>query len=612
MKIDFLPVENKIITQKKIGSNLIVLFLVGSLFFIMGFLVRQLIIKDLEVAPVQEPNLEIKLEIPMPPLINQSLSLTDLVVDQKEVPIGAQVNISFKVINETNLLVTEPISVFIKGRTISVEHIFSEVSLLAKEHKGLSFYFLPGEIGEFTITARDQSLNFEVIDKLIPPVTLLEIPATPPTPLIPSLKVVAIDVPNQIFVNETISVTVAIENSTEEDLTEEIEIIIKGEKHSFEATVFAQATEIFVYQISFTDIGTFTVAIDDYQEVIRVIKAEPGVEIDSEEPIPQKIIPELDELAIVQLREEIIMDIIREASLSFVAVETKTTLGTISGSGFIVSSEGLIVTNRHVVIPDRTILEYRIIIDDEDQEIEFLAELVDYDSFQDLAVLQIKPGENQEKFFSFLTLGDSDLLRPGQTVIFIGNLLGRFPKSANVGVVAYLNRDIVVQDGLRGLTGLNNTIQITADVNHGNSGGPLLKLDGTVIGIVTAKGGNGGGIGFALPSNALKQSLQEIKQYGKIIHPFLGVVYEDLGLTFFRENNHQGFLIIRTEPNSPAYNKLKRNDIVIEINNQIIDRVFSLGEIIRRYNPGDKMDLTILRNNERMIIEDIILEERED
>lgn len=604
MKIDFLPIEKKPVLKDRPKNNLILLFLVGILFFAIGFLVRQLAIRDLEPDLTQELNYDIKQEI-------TALTLTNLAVAPKQVPIGAQVRVSFKVTNKTDVLVTESIPVFIKGDAVYTRYIIprekSPISIPAGESKEFYFYHLAREIGEFIVTAGNQSVSFEVIDEVIPKILLVD-------PLMPLLKVTAIDVPNEVFVGEEIPVTIVVENSAKQGLVETIEIFVAEEEiYSFEVFVPAKTTEIFFYELPSIErpINALAITVEDKTDYLDIIE----LKVEKEpEPEPIRDPEQLDDLAIVQLREQIIMNVVEQASLSFVAIESKTTLGTIAGSGFIVSSDGLVLTNKHVVLPaGRTVLEYKVIIENKDEKIEFLADLKDYDPFQDLAILQIRPLEvHQPLDFPFLRLGNSDLLRPGQTVIFIGNLLGRFPKSVNKGIIAYLNRDIYAVDDFQEIVEINNAIQITAFVNFGNSGGPLLDLNGEVIGMVTAKGAVGQEIGFALPSNALKEPLQEIKQYGRIIHPFLGIVYQDLGLEFIKEHNYPGFLIIEVTLNSPAYNFIRQGDIVIEINEQAIEIGDSLGETIRQYAPGDKIDITIFRDNEKIIITDIILEERKD
>ncbi len=311
------------------------------------------------------------------------------------------------------------------------------------------------------------------------------------------------------------------------------------------------------------------------------------------------------------------------------------------GSGFIISKDGLILTNRHVVSSDETLshlypslrsgdarTDYTVVLNDGR---EFRAEVLARDRVLDLAILRI----GVEEPLSVVELGDSVNLRLGQTVIAIGNVLGEFQNSVSVGVVSGLGRTVTAQGGGLVMT-LENVIQTDAAINPGNSGGPLLNLRGQVIGINTAMVVGAENIGFAIPVNQAKEAIEEVKEYGRIRHPFLGVRWvlitralakgekEDLSsLTTERMQREYdlpvsyGILLIRGRWGEPAIFSgsaaekagLRENDIILKFNQEKITPENSLARIIVRYNPGDRIALRILREGREKTIE-VIFGER--
>jgi len=290
------------------------------------------------------------------------------------------------------------------------------------------------------------------------------------------------------------------------------------------------------------------------------------------------------------------------------------------GTGFIVSEDGLVLTNKHVV--SETDAEYTVFTIDGKK---FSAKVLARDPFQDVAILKIeKEGMTDEegnlvfKPFPTLKLGDSDKLEIGQTVIAIGNVLGEFRNSVSVGVISGLGRTITASGG--GLVEtLEDVIQTDAAVNKGNSGGPLLNLQGEVIGINTAMVLQAQNIGFAIPINKAKKDIEQIRKFGKIIYPFLGIRYIIVTEEIQKENNlpvDYGAWIVGG-PGEPgvlegsAADKagLKEGDIILEFNGEKITSQNSLSKIIAKYNPGDKVVLKVLRDKETKTIE-VILGER--
>jgi serine protease Do len=195
------------------------------------------------------------------------------------------------------------------------------------------------------------------------------------------------------------------------------------------------------------------------------------------------------------------------------------------GSGFIVSADGLVVTNKHVVADTKA--KYRVITKDDK---EYEVKKIYRDPVNDLAILKIdalglKPVE----------LGDSDKLKVGQFVIAIGTALGQFRHTVTTGVISGLGRGITAGSPFEGyVERLDNVIQTDAAINPGNSGGPLLNSAGQVIGVNVAVAAEGQNIGFALPINLVKESLVNFEKTGKFERPFLGVRYrmisQDLAL----------------------------------------------------------------------------------
>ena len=292
------------------------------------------------------------------------------------------------------------------------------------------------------------------------------------------------------------------------------------------------------------------------------------------------------------------------------------------GTGFIISEDGMILTNKHVVLEEDA--EYTIFTS---EGASFSAKVLARDPLQDLAILKIeqeqKIGEEGEfvlEKFSVVKFGDSDKLQIGQTVITIGNALGEFQNTVSVGIVSGLSRTINASGGSFYET-LEDVIQTDAAINKGNSGGPLLNLKGEVIGINTAMSIEGENIGFAIPINKAKRDIEQIKTLGEIIYPFLGIRYQLINTEVKKENNltvDNGALIVGGQgepaitPDSAADKAgLQEGDIVLEIDNIEITTENSLVNIIMEYSPGDEVVLKILREEEEKDVA-VILDKRDE
>ena len=281
------------------------------------------------------------------------------------------------------------------------------------------------------------------------------------------------------------------------------------------------------------------------------------------------------------------------------------------GSGFIVSADGMVVTNKHVV--EDIEADYTVITSDGK---EYPAKVLARHPSVDVAIIKIE-GDN----FPVLELGDSDSLKIGQTAIAIGNPLGEFSNSVSRGIVSGLKRDLVAGSGYGKTERLSNIIQTDAAINPGNSGGPLLNISGQAIGVNVAMAQGAENIGFALPINEVKKTIQQVKDNGKISIPFLGVRYIILNKSIQKENDlpfDYGALVLRGEkitdlavvPGSPAdKTDIVENDIILEINNEKITEKNQLSNIIVEYNAGDEVILKIWHKGEDKEVK-VKLEER--
>ncbi len=281
------------------------------------------------------------------------------------------------------------------------------------------------------------------------------------------------------------------------------------------------------------------------------------------------------------------------------------------GTGFIVSEDGMILTNKHVVLDQEA--DYTVLTNDGKQ---YPARVLAKDPFQDLAILKIEDSNS----FSIVKLGDSDKLQIGQSVIAIGNALGEFQNTVSVGVISGLGRTITASGGGMVET-LEDVIQTDAAINKGNSGGPLLNLKGEVIGINTAVSLEGENIGFTIPINKAKKDIKQVQDFGKIVYPFLGIRYVVLNEKIQEDNNlpvnYGAYITSDTSsgrtaitPGSPAETiGLRQGDIVLEFDGQRITTDNSLADIIRKYNPGDKIILKVLREGEEKFFT-VTLDER--
>lgn len=266
-----------------------------------------------------------------------------------------------------------------------------------------------------------------------------------------------------------------------------------------------------------------------------------------------------------------------------------------SGSGFLITTDGLVLTNKHVIEDKQA--EYTVIMSDLKQyPVKILAE----DPVRDAAVIKIEGNK-----FPILPLGNSDSIQIGQTVIAIGDSLGEFSNSVSRGIVSGLKRNVNAISGFGDTERLTNIIQTDAAINLGNSGGPLLDINGNVIGINVAKAQGAENIGFALPINQVKRIIDQVENGNKVSVAYLGVRYvvvDSLVKTQAKLPVEYGALVTRGDkftdlaviPGSPAdLAGIVENDIILEINGEKITTNNQLGDIVTRFSVGDNMTLKI-------------------
>jgi 2-alkenal reductase len=266
---------------------------------------------------------------------------------------------------------------------------------------------------------------------------------------------------------------------------------------------------------------------------------------------------------------------------------------TVSGSGIFISDQGYILTNNHVVEGTKDV---NIVLSDGSQE---TATIVGTDLYSDIAVLK-----TDGKVPAVASLGNSDVLNPGESVIAIGSPLGDFKNTVTVGVVSATGRSIDTGQGYQ----IEDLIQTDAAINQGNSGGPLVNLAGEVIGINTLIVRNSGsgtvaeGLGFAIPINTAQAVAEQIMQKGYISRPYLGISFQAITPDIAAAYNlpvQWGVYISKVATNSPASQAdLQRGDIITSIGGVSLDETHSYINILFTYKPGDQVTVEFERNGQ--------------
>jgi S1-C subfamily serine protease len=269
------------------------------------------------------------------------------------------------------------------------------------------------------------------------------------------------------------------------------------------------------------------------------------------------------------------------------------------GSGFIVSEDGYVVTNQHVI---EGADEIEVSINGREDTV--VAEVAWSDFSLDLAILKIDSSKIEQELTP-LEMGDSEEIRPGDWAIAIGNPLG-FEHTVTVGVISALGRPIQIPTDDRQVRTYQNLIQLDAAINPGNSGGPLLNNQGQVIGINTAVSRAGQGIGFAIPVNEIKDIVNELQNKGEITRPWIGIAFSEITKEvqeYFGLNNRDGVVVIEVYKDSPAEEAgLQTYDVIKEVDQQQIESTSDISEIISEKEVGEKIMFKVLRNGSAEIL----------
>jgi serine protease Do len=319
--------------------------------------------------------------------------------------------------------------------------------------------------------------------------------------------------------------------------------------------------------------------------------------------------------------ESMVIDVVKKASPSVVTVSVKKTVMPLRqqmfnfgpfgmfnipnqspstqnqeediGSGFIISADGLIVTNKHVV--SDTSAKYKIVLKDDRT---FEVQKIYRDPANDLAILKI-----EATGLTPVEMGDSSKLEVGQYAIAIGTALGEFRSTVTTGVVSGLGRGIAAGGPFEGaVEQLDGVIQTDAAINPGNSGGPLLNSAGQVIGVNTAVSSQGQNIGFAIPINVIKDAIDNFNKTGQFSRPYLGVRYQMVGLKLALANDvPQGAYVQEIVADSPADKaKIQADDIITKIGGVKVDGNDAAGltKLIGGHKVGDQVQIELWRDGE--------------
>lgn len=282
-----------------------------------------------------------------------------------------------------------------------------------------------------------------------------------------------------------------------------------------------------------------------------------------------------------------------------------------AGTGFVLTAEGVIVTNRHVVAKGTTSVSVVLADGTELPNVEVIGRTNDSDPL-DIAFLKVS--DKKGKTLQPVKLGDSAKAQVGDKVVAIGNALGQFQNTVTSGIVSGFGRSVQAGDGLGSAESLQNLIQTDAAINQGNSGGPLVNTSGEVIGINTAIAGDAQNIGFAIPINDVQGLIKSVLNKGKLDRPYLGVRYVNITEQYANQYNlseKQGAYIPPASAAGPsiiadspaAKAGLQEKDIILKIGDTTLDANNNLAAAIGKYSVGDKLKLTIKRGDKQQTVE---------
>ena len=330
---------------------------------------------------------------------------------------------------------------------------------------------------------------------------------------------------------------------------------------------------------------------------------------------------ESDGSTVVTTDEEIVATVAAKVSPSVVSIVTTSGRASIyglqqgggAGTGVIISRDGYVMTNNHVIENARTV---SVILSDGTEYKD--VKVIGSDPLNDIAFIKINDVSN----LTAATLGDSSKVRIGQRVVAIGNALGQFQNTVTSGIISATGRPLTASssDGTSS-ENLTDLIQTDAAINSGNSGGPLVDLSGRVIGINTAVATDANSIGFAIPINATRGVLKGVLENGSIERAYLGVRYVDITPQIATSEGldskkgayvyaGSGTSIVKGSPADKA--GVKEKDIILKINDDTIGDKSNMSSVIGQYRPGDEVTLTVLRSGKEVILKAKLSAYRED
>jgi len=277
-----------------------------------------------------------------------------------------------------------------------------------------------------------------------------------------------------------------------------------------------------------------------------------------------------------------------------------------AGTGIIISSDGLILTNRHVVPSGTTSVSVTLSDGMQLDNVQVVGRTGDSDSL-DVAFLKIT--NNKGHKLSPAVIGDSSKVAVGDTVVAIGNALGQFQNTVTSGIISGYGRSVQAGDASGSSSeSLDDLFQTDAAINEGNSGGPLVNMNGQVIGINTAIASDSQNIGFAIPIDDVAGLIKQVEATGKFQRPYLGVRYvpltADVAKQYLLSVNNGAFILPSSDANGPSVIAdspadkagLKEKDVITEVDGTSIDQTHSLTALLDQHSVGDKLDLTVLRD----------------
>jgi len=361
--------------------------------------------------------------------------------------------------------------------------------------------------------------------------------------------------------------------------------------------------KIFILLLALFTVGVLVVAVftlkdNPHKNFLELIKSKQSKQNKLEQNVQQEVTKR-----VVVLEENAVIDAIKNSSPAVVSIVAEgvgvdSYRGVYSdnqgiGTGFLVKG-GYVFTNKHVVENENTV--YSVVLNDGKTTYKVIE--VNNDPLDDFAILKIDTTDK----LPYLELGDSDTLRVGQTVIAIGNTLGEFSNTASRGIVSGVGRSIVAGSSFGSRELLDNVIQTDTALNPGNSGGPLLDLDGKVIGINVARVVDGDNIGFSIPVNSVKVVFKGFVSTGSIKRPFLGIQYSmNTADADVLNKDPVGAVVTKVVKDTAADKAgIKKFDVITQVEDIAINEQNPLSRVILSHQVGDSITLKIDRGGKQV------------